>query len=344
MKTITRLQQIFKQLTSYLYHAIKRVLIKIVHFIARERKQKLYVLISNQTQKATRNFALGYSFIALMVIFITTSVLGSIYYHQTQHTQKNLIETARSDQERYSQKLSALSEKATEFNTHQETYQNQINDILAFLGNHTPNQLWKSADHTSTPPTLAHQTTNPLDNLFPDHNIETAQNILKELQANQIIAQASYPHLTNLKNYLALKQNLSTAIPNGWPIERNKGYKTSGFGPRFSPFEEKMEFHQGVDIAAGLNSLVIAAADGYVEANQVRSGFGKIVILRHAYGYKTLYAHNNSILVTPGTYVKRGQPIAKVGNTGRSTGNHLHFEIRIGNEPVDPWPYMAKSF
>ncbi len=119
-----------------------------------------------------------------------------------------------------------------------------------------------------------------------------------------------------------------------WPV---KGKVTSGFGKRGS------RTHDGIDIAAREGAPVVAAADGVVVyADQRLSGYGKMVILRHAGNFFTAYAHNQRLLAYKGQKVRRGSIIARVGHTGRASGPHLHFEVRRGTTPVDPLAYLPR--
>lgn len=116
-----------------------------------------------------------------------------------------------------------------------------------------------------------------------------------------------------------------------WPL---KGVLYGRFGKRGA------RNHDGIDIAAPHGTAVTAAADGEVLFVGVQSGYGKVVILRHDGGLVTVYAHNSEILVREGARVRQGQPVAKVGQTGRTTGPHLHFEVRDGVKPRNPLLYL----
>jgi murein DD-endopeptidase MepM/ murein hydrolase activator NlpD len=111
---------------------------------------------------------------------------------------------------------------------------------------------------------------------------------------------------------------------------------SSKFGPRSDPFHQQPSFHSGVDIPAPEGTPIAAAKDGLVVFAGERGGFGNTVELRHADGTSTLYAHAREVFVTPGTHVRAGDPIAAVGQTGRSTGPHLHLEVREGGHSIDP--------
>jgi murein DD-endopeptidase MepM/ murein hydrolase activator NlpD len=116
---------------------------------------------------------------------------------------------------------------------------------------------------------------------------------------------------------------------------------TSEFGRRPNPLGKGHVFHRGIDLAAPAGTSVYAVAAGaVVRANRDRM-YGNVVVIDHHNGYKTLYAHNSKLLVKAGEQVKPGQPIAKVGSTGHSTGPHLHFEIHRSGQRVDPGPYLA---
>lgn len=119
-----------------------------------------------------------------------------------------------------------------------------------------------------------------------------------------------------------------------------RGILTSGFGSRRDPITRGRGNHQGVDIAAAPGAPVRASADGLVTRASRQGGLGKAVFLSHGYGLSTRYGHLSEITVKPGTRVRRGDVIGRVGNTGRSTGYHLHYEVHLDGAPVDPLAYL----
>jgi murein DD-endopeptidase MepM/ murein hydrolase activator NlpD len=133
------------------------------------------------------------------------------------------------------------------------------------------------------------------------------------------------------------QRSLLAAKPSGWPI---KGWLTSTFGVRPDPFNGRRKMHEGLDIAARTGTPVIATADGIVSSIKTESGYGKVVTIDHGYGYRTVYGHNSQYQVKVGQRVRRGDRIASVGNTGRSTGSHVHYEIRLNGVPVNPQKYL----
>ncbi len=140
-----------------------------------------------------------------------------------------------------------------------------------------------------------------------------------------------------IQGFLNDQRSLVGAKPTGWPV---KGWLTSGFGMRQSPFTGKRKMHEGYDIAARTGTPIYATADGVVSKSETVPGYGKLVVIEHGYGYRTYYGHNSKNLVRAGQRVVRGQEIAQVGNTGRSTGSHVHYEIRRNGVPVNPKKFL----
>jgi len=119
-----------------------------------------------------------------------------------------------------------------------------------------------------------------------------------------------------------------------------KGPLTSGFGRRVHPIHGYMVMHKGLDIGGQTGDIVLAPADGVVIWTGYRGGYGKTVVLDHGYGLQTHYAHLNGYQVEVGDQVRRNQRIAEMGSTGRSTGPHLHYEVRQNGRPLDPLPFL----
>ena len=122
-----------------------------------------------------------------------------------------------------------------------------------------------------------------------------------------------------------------------------RGIYTSGYGSRTDPLTHGRGNHQGIDIAAAPGQPVHATADGLVMVTGVEGGYGKAVFLAHGYGLATRYGHLSAITVKPGQRVKRGDVVGRVGNTGRSTGYHLHYEVRLDGEAVNPLGYILDN-
>jgi len=133
------------------------------------------------------------------------------------------------------------------------------------------------------------------------------------------------------------KRNLLLSTPAVRPTD---GWISSKFGYRISPFTGLREFHKGVDIASRKGTPIIATADGVVTFTGVKGLMGKVIVIDHGHGMVTRYAHIHKALKKRGDAVKRGETIALVGNTGRSTGSHLHYEVHLNGMPVNPAKYI----
>lgn len=132
-------------------------------------------------------------------------------------------------------------------------------------------------------------------------------------------------------------------IPNGYPVKWQG--VTSNYGWRVHPTLQSKEFHRGLDLRAPMNTPIYATASGVIEyaGMHAKSGYGNLIILDHAFGFKTYYGHLNKVAVTPGTFVKKGDLIGYTGSTGMSSGPHLHYEIRYIQRVLDPTEFVNWS-
>lgn len=142
---------------------------------------------------------------------------------------------------------------------------------------------------------------------------------------------------TELLSYLNKQKSLLASTPSIWPT---KGWISSEFGYRLSPFTDEREFHKGIDICNKRGSPIMSPAGGIVSSIETDAGYGKLLIINHGSGLITRYAHLDKVMVKKGQAVERGQEIALVGNTGRTTGPHLHYEVHLNGVPVNPLRYM----
>jgi len=129
--------------------------------------------------------------------------------------------------------------------------------------------------------------------------------------------------------------------PSLWPLE---GRVTSSFGERLDPFNGEGAFHSGIDICAPYGTPVRAAGDGDVSGEQLGAGYGRGVMVNHGHDLVTVYGHLSAIAVLPGQHVVRGQVIGYVGESGRATGPHLHYEVRVHSVPVNPHKYLRTTY
>lgn len=143
-------------------------------------------------------------------------------------------------------------------------------------------------------------------------------------------------------DFLLSRNNLqSQQTPQGWPVE--KGWVSSSFGSRMHPMTGKKQFHRGVDIPGKLGADVLAVADGVVKRSTKSGNYGWLIELDHGDDYVTLYSHNSKNMVAEGETVTKGQAIGEIGSTGRSTGPHVHFEVKKSERHINPIKYLYKK-
>jgi murein DD-endopeptidase MepM/ murein hydrolase activator NlpD len=140
-----------------------------------------------------------------------------------------------------------------------------------------------------------------------------------------------------LLKLLDRRKSILACTPSVWPI---RGWISSPFGYRISPFTNEKELHRGLDICTRKGAPIIAPADGVVESIEWDPGYGKMLIINHGYGLMSMYAHLEKVLVKKGQVVRRHQEIAQVGDSGRTTGAHLHYEVHLNGVPVNPVRYI----
>ncbi|MDC0709407.1 M23 family metallopeptidase [Stigmatella sp. ncwal1] len=146
--------------------------------------------------------------------------------------------------------------------------------------------------------------------------------------------------LQELQAYFQDQKSLLASTPSVWPA---RGWVTSDFGQRLDPYTAERVTHAGLDIAAPHGKEIHAPSDGTVVFAGLEGGYGNVIVIDHGYGIKTRYGHLAKMLVKAGDKVKRGALIAAVGNTGRSTGPHLHYEVRVNGIPQNPRKFILEE-
>lgn len=169
----------------------------------------------------------------------------------------------------------------------------------------------------------------------------TATDFSTELDLFQSRLQDREQQLDILESLLSNRALEEQSWLSGRPVE--KGWVSSGYGKRTDPFTGKPAFHHGIDFAGKDGSNVVAVAAGVVTQTGVKSGYGELVEISHGDGLVTRYSHNKETLVKPGDVVRKGETIALMGSTGRSTGAHVHFEVYKHGRSVDPSSYVRRT-
>jgi|FLOH01.1.fsa_nt_gi murein DD-endopeptidase MepM/ murein hydrolase activator NlpD len=293
-------------------------------FLVNDKKNRVSeIFISNRSIALSLFSALGV-FVALLVF--TTLEFGDIDYSYKLRDMQNknmqlvsIIDDMRDHLDDAETQLADLTEK----NGALRNYANlpQIDDAVKRVG--IGGTIFKNRNSYSE---LFPVEKNDLLSLEFDLDLLSREINLQKNSYEQIFNKVS-------KDIVRLKH-----LPSIPPV--TSGFFTSSYGTRKDPFTQKAKFHKGQDFAVMSGTPVYATADGKIISVNGKTGYGNIMIIDHGYGYRTLYAHLSRFKVTEGQTVTRGQLIAVSGNTGRSTGPHLHYEIRLNNVPVNPRNYF----
>jgi murein DD-endopeptidase MepM/ murein hydrolase activator NlpD len=237
--------------------------------------------------------------------------------------QQDDLDTARGDAQR---ELNAMAVKLSELQAHSNRL-NALGERLTRIG-----RLDDGEFNFDEPPAVGGPGSGGSESLVDSIELRSSLDALGArltLQAQQ---------LELLENLLLDRDVDASLTPTGLPVR--SGYASSGFGHRADPFTGSGNYHAGVDFNGPRGSDILSVADGVVSFAGRRSGYGNVVAVYHGNGYMTRYAHNSANLVQPGQRVRVGQVIAKMGATGRATGNHVHFEVWLNDRPVNPNQYL----
>ena len=289
-------------------------------------------------------------------IFIATSlsivfcILATVYYYGTQHgmdkstqkmsdyhalagniweneieEQKKLVTEARTDAEKH---LDAMASRVSSLQSHILRL-NALGSRLAKMA-----ELDELEFDSLNPPGIGGPSpTIAVGNSVPD--------FLKSLEQLSLEIQDREEKLIALESLLINRSLESRTLPKGSPLK--KGWISSTFGWRTDPISGKKEFHEGIDFAGRSGSNVTAAGAGIVTWSGKRYGFGNLIEIDHGNGYLTRYAHNKENLVDVGDRIEKGQAIAVIGSTGRSTGLHVHFEVLHQGKKVNPKKFLVSN-
>lgn len=172
-----------------------------------------------------------------------------------------------------------------------------------------------------------------------DERIESLLRSLDQVERELAVQRQSY---VEIREKLVTDETRLKHVPSIIPL--NQGRMTDSFGYRRDPFTHQIRFHYGVDFSSPTGTPVYATADGTVTKAHRVPGFGKVVEVDHGYGFTTIYGHMDDYIVRRGQKLTRGDQIGTVGNTGRSTASHLHYEVRVKGRPVDPLDYFYEGY
>ncbi len=314
---------------------IKRWIIYIYKRFMQKGNEKLTVMLIPHSEKKIFNFQISIFTITFLII-ILAGILVLFFISTSRYTiAKHEIEHLQNAQEGNIIVLKQFQEEVEKLNKSVAEYRNQIKEIIKLLGATQSENIFGLGG-----PETEIKDLSEITELKDREGYESKLEMLRKINAD--IA-ASKRVLQNFKKFLAAREEIIQKIPNNWPIIGG-GFITSPFGMRRSPFTGKWAMHQGVDISWWPGAPIRATADGVVVFAGMKGGYGRTVQIQHEYGFQTLYGHLSSIVVYEGKKVKKGEIIGFLGRTGRVTGFHLHYEVRIGTKPVDPMIFMTTEF
>ncbi len=205
---------------------------------------------------------------------------------------------------------------------------------LSTLAGENPAKNTNQKSHTQLPPP---NTGGPQVNATPF----TQETLQQQIDILSRALDEKTEYLSALEVKLINKSMEKSMIPDYTPLDG--AYNSSSFGWRVDPFSGHSAFHEGLDFPANTGTPIYAAAGGVVTTAEQTAAYGKLVKIDHGDGFETRYAHASKIVVKVGEVVKKGQVVALVGSTGRSTGPHLHFEVRRAGAPLDPRKFLASQ-
>jgi murein DD-endopeptidase MepM/ murein hydrolase activator NlpD len=329
----TKYKRAEKEAVSWLSKEFRKILGAVASFFklaVQKGRQRFTVMFIPHSEKKIFNFHISiFSLIflaALVVVLVIAFFALSTHFTasgtQISRLEKSLAE-AENNLEQMRDEVSELSRVAADFefkmrnllsvvDTGEETpfsYTGEGGDLSAFLGT--------GEEEGSTLMELAD---------------------LRELR--RLLANLLKP-VGDISGILAEQRDLLVDIPTLWPIKDGWGYITAFFGPEENPFTKGFRLHTGVDIASSRNTPIVATANGKVQSVTFEpNGLGNAITLSHKYGFFTRYGHLNKVVVRKGAKISRGQIIGYMGSTGNSTGNHLHYEVLMGSQHMDPMDYI----
>lgn len=295
-------------------------------------RKKLTIMIVPHSQKKVLNFQASiFSIVFVSTIFVGVVALFFWFTTESVASAKRLSEL-KEETRKAQASLNILKTETSELLKNAKPFQTVLSSTLTSLG-------LQSATETGSEFDAA----NDLSMLF---NVqEKAHGSIKETAEIQKLASFlndSVQPIQEIGKLMDTQMALFSDIPSLWPIKGGIGHISMAFGQNRHPFSGKWYIHTGIDLSTGRKGdPIMATADGQViNVETDINGFGNYVIIKHKHGFFTRYAHLDSFRVTRGQHVQKGQVIGYIGNTGMSTGPHLHYEVHIGSDIVDPIKYL----
>jgi murein DD-endopeptidase MepM/ murein hydrolase activator NlpD len=309
------------------------IIVRALRAAAALGRQRFTVMFIPHSERRIFNFHINV-FSLVFALGLTAVMVVGFFALSTHFTgTKRLLETQSRNWEAAQTNIETIREEVAELQKAARTFQGTLNSTLGVVGINVPDK----------PLTVGAQ--GDLSSFLGLSEAQAGQiRELHDVQNIKAFLNNSVEPLNELKKVLSAQKDLLVDIPTLWPVRGVRGRVTSLFGPTLHPFSNQWYIHKGIDIAFGYNVPIVATARGkVVTIDYEPMGFGNYIVIRHKYGFYTKYAHLQKIMVTRGQEVQQGEVIGTMGNTGLSTGPHVHYEVRIGSEVVDPSKYLNIS-
>lgn len=327
-------KRFFSYLKTHLIFIKRWVVYTYVRFI-QKGKEKLTVMLIPHSEKKIFNFQISIFTISFLIV-VLAGVVVTFFISTSRYTltKKEMVEL-QNEQEGSINSMNLFKEEILVLNSSVMEYKNNIKDIIKLLGASQSENIFGLGG-----PETEIKNITEIIGLRNKGDYRSELETIKRINAD---INASTKVLQNFTKFLAAREEIIQKIPNNWPIIGG-GYITSPFGMRRSPFTGNWAMHQGVDMSWWPGAPIRASADGVVVFSGMKGGYGRTIQIQHEYGFQTLYGHLSSITAYEGKQVKKGEIIGFLGRSGRSTGFHLHYEVRIGTKAVDPMIFMTTEF
>jgi murein DD-endopeptidase MepM/ murein hydrolase activator NlpD len=335
---VSEYKKLEKRFFAYLHTQlifVKRWILYSYKRFVQKGREKLTVMLIPHSEKKIFNFQISLFTISFLILLLA-GIIATFFISTSRYTlAKKEMEILQDAQEGNVVTMQMLKEEISNLNNSVNEYRNNIKDIIKLLGASQSENIFGLGG-----PETEIKNISEIMGLKSKDDYQTELETIKRINTDIM---ASKKVLQNFTKFLAAREEIIQKIPNNWPIIGG-GFITSPFGMRRSPFTGKWAMHQGVDISWWPGAPIRSSADGTIVYSGMKGGYGRTVQIQHEYGFQTLYAHLSRISVFEGKQVQKGEIIGFLGRTGRSTGFHLHYEVRIGTKAVDPMVFMTTEF
>jgi murein DD-endopeptidase MepM/ murein hydrolase activator NlpD len=298
--------------------------------------KKFTILVIPEGTHSVKRFSFHGLILPLLFLTVLCSLgLGGYWYYQYRSIQSNLpnLQALQTQNQRQEAQINAFARGLTGLKE-QVTKLKAFNQRLRAMANIDKKGGPEPLAGVGGPESAVSGPGVRLSSSMHERQISTMQRDMAQLTAE---AEAEQALQEELAKFLNERRSILASTPSLWPV---RGWVTSGFGFRTSPWTGKRHFHSGIDISTRVGTPIVAPADGIVTFADFEGAYGRMLVVNHGHGLVTRYGHLHAFKVKVGQKIKRGQVIAQVGSTGRSTGSHLHYEVLLAGVPANPRYYI----